>query len=322
MSSATRITWGLERDARREGEILVGGQAVPVVELRGPAPGPTLGVIAGVHGDEVECIDALTAWLADLEIVRGRLLAVPVCHPAALEAGTRHGPDGVDLNRVFPGDPDGSESERLAHAVAGALLPELELLLTLHSWSRSGETVTYVEYPVPAVGADDVTARSRELAHAVGAPYAEGWDWPVGLLPAAAVRAGVASAELEVGGLGRATPEGRIDVVRALEGAARFAGLLDGAPPSESVDVHRDWLTATEPGRAAQRRGLGEAVRRGELIAEVHDLFGQCLQQLTAPQDGVVAIHVTHGHVAPGDPVAVVFAQDRRENGGQDHAAG
>jgi predicted deacylase len=314
------ITWREVSDRRCDGRLAAGGQDLPVVEVRGPEPGPTLGVIAGVHGDEVECIDALGLWLNDITPDRGRVLAVPVCHPAALAAGTRVGPDGVDLNRVFPGDPDGGQTERLARVVVDVILPELDLLLTLHSWSRSGETVTYVEYPLPGTGEAAVVARSRELAHAVGAAYAEGWDWPRGLLPAAAVRAGVPSAELEVGGLGRATARGRGEAIRALDGAARFAGVVAGTPWSGAADVHRHWLTATTTGRAAQRCERGATVAQGDLVAEVHDLHGRCLQQLTATEDGVVAIHVTHGRVEPGDPIAVVFARDRRQDVRKDPA--
>lgn len=321
MTWPAQITWrdGSARH-RRDGVLEAGGQGVPVVELRGGSPGPTLGVIAGVHGDEVECVDALVAWLADATLVRGRLLAVPVCHPAALEAGTRLGPDGVDLNRVFPGVVDGTPTEQLARGVADALLPELDLLLTLHSWHRSGETVTYVEYPLPGTGAPDVVARSRELAHAVGAAYVEGWDWPRGLLPAAAVRAGVPAAELEVGGLGRHTTAGRADAVRAIEGAAQLAGLLDAPPADGGAEVRRHWLNAEVAGRVAQRRERGTPVARGELVAEIHDLHGQPLQHLTAPEDGVVAIHVTYGRVEAGDPVAVVFTRERREDGGGQQA--
>ncbi|HEU4975352.1 MAG TPA: succinylglutamate desuccinylase/aspartoacylase family protein [Baekduia sp.] len=321
MSDVARIVWRPSTGSRRDGRLAAAGQDLPIIELRGAHPGPTLGLVAGVHGDEVECIDALVAWLQHATIDRGRILAVPVCHPAALAAGTRLGPDGVDLNRVFPGDGSGRPTERLAQAVAAHVLPELDLLLTLHSWSRGGDTVTYVEYPRSERG-EAVAARSRELAHAVGAPYAEAWDWPEGLLPAAAVRAGVPAAELEVGGLGRATSAGRADVFRALDGAVRHAELRErpdgGGRPTE---VQRHWLSATAEGRAAQRRERGAAVVRGDVVAEVLDLDGRCLQQLHAPDDGVVAIHVTYGRVEPGDPVAVLFAPDRRENGGESHAS-
>jgi predicted deacylase len=308
-------------DGRRDGVISAPGQDVPIVELRGAAPGPTLGLVAGVHGDEVECIDALAGWLSGVRLQRGRVLAIPVAHPVALAAGTRLGPDGADLNRLFPGDPSGGQTERLADTLARVVFPSLDALLTLHSWSRSGDTATYVEYPA---GTGEVERRSRELAHAVGAAFAEAWDWPAGLLPAAAVRAGIPSAELEVGGLGRATSAGRRDAMRALDGAARFAGLIDGAPARATApaaapaEVRRHWLEARAAGRAAQRVERGAAVRAGEVVAEVHDLHGHPVDELIAPADGVLAIHVTYGRVEPGDPVAVVFEREGGEDGAAD----
>ena len=79
-------------------------------------------------------------------------------------------------------------------------------MLTMHSCSRTGATVPYVEYP--ATGPASAVGRSAKLARSLGVAYVEAYAWDPGLLPAAAVARGVPAVELEVGGLGTATAEG------------------------------------------------------------------------------------------------------------------
>ena len=278
-----------------------------VTEVVGPRAGPTLAIVAGVHGDEVECIALLEDWVADIRLDAGRVLALPVAHPAALRAGTRLGPDGVDLNRVAPGDPSAAQpTVRLAHALTEALSGECDVLVTLHSWSRSGETVPYVEYP--ATGDPAVLHRATELAHHLGLEWAEPWAWPEGLLPAALCRSGVPSVEIEIGGLGRTTPEGHAAGRRALDAALSHLGLVTGpAPAGRAATVDRSWVRAGAAGRVRQLLALGDPVERGQVVAQVRAADGRVVEQLAAEAAGTVAVHVTYGAVEAGEPVAVIF---------------
>src|SRR3954471_10885673 len=89
--------------------------------VRAGAGDPELWVVAGVHGDEVEGMACAEEALQAVRPARGTLVCVPVAHPAALAAGTRRGPDGVDLNRTSPGRPDGGSTERVAHELWSAM---------------------------------------------------------------------------------------------------------------------------------------------------------------------------------------------------------
>jgi uncharacterized protein len=296
---------------RREPTIAVaGGPEVLAIEVRGGRPGHTLAVVAGVHGDEVECIAALEDWVADVHLDAGTVLAIPVANPAALAIGTRLGPDGVDLNRVAPGDAAAvGDSLRLAAALHGALRTA-DAVVTLHSWSRSGETVPYVEFP--AAPASMVATAARELALALGLPWAEPWVWPRGLLPAALVRDGVPAVEVEIGGLGRTTVDGHAIGLQVLDRAVRHLGLRGGgAPPGSTEVVERHWLTAPVDGRVRHSVPLGRRLAAGDPVVAIRNDRGRVAATLEAPTDGVMAIHVTYGHVKAGDPVAVVFTPAR-----------
>ena len=284
------------------------GSTIAIVELEGSRPGPTLAVVSGVHGDEVACLGGLWNWLYGADLISGRVLACPVAHPAALYAGTRLGREGADLNRVFPGDAFGSPTQRLAASLFAELLDGVDALLTMHSWSRTGTTVPYAEYP--ATGPASAVGRSAKLARSLGVAYVEAYAWEPGLLPAAAVARGVPAVELEVEGLGAATAEGEAVAATAIDGAAYWLGIVEGERPASAtpaLEVRRHWLRTTQEGIVRQRRLLGDEVSAGEVVAEICEQTGRVVETLAAPVDGVVAIHLTYGYTTAGSAVAVVF---------------
>jgi predicted deacylase len=261
---------------------------------------PELWIVAGVHGNENEGIACVDDALAALEPTSGTLVGVPVAHPAALRAGTRRGLDDVDLNRVYPGAAEGGPTERVADDLWRLLAGHASALLTLHSWHAEGTTTPYVEH---AAGDD----AGHAFAHALGIPFVEAWDWPTGLLPAAATRAGIVSAEVELGGLGAQTQAMLDTGVSAIAGAMRHLGMLDGQPPRGGRDVRRHVLAAAGEGRVRQLVALGSFVSRDTPIAHVRALGGDVIETLVSPAAGWLAIHNTYGFVAAGGDVAIVF---------------
>jgi uncharacterized protein len=272
--------------------------------VRAGSGDPELWVVAGVHGDEVEGMACAEDALQAVRPATGTLVCVPVAHPAALAAGTRRGPDGLDLNRTYPGRPDGAPTERVAHELWSRMRESRPAaLVTLHSWSRSGSAHPHVEH---ARG----DARGRELAHRLGLPFVLPFDWPDGLLPKVAVAHGIPSVELELAGLGAQTPGSLSRGVRAVAAAAAWLRMLDdpqpdGAAPAEEVE--RVAVAATATGRVRQLRGLGDAVARGDAVCEIRGNDGAVVERIASPVDGWVGVHVTYGRVEPGDDVAMVF---------------
>ena len=195
---------------------------------------------------------------------------------------------------------DGGATERVAQALWRELDGHASALLTLHSWHAEGAATPYVEH---AAGDED----GRALAHALGVPFVEAWDWPPGLLPAAATRAGVVSAELELGGLGAQTPQMRDIGVAAVAGAMRHLDMLAGEPQRGGRDVRRHVLAAGQGGRVRHLLPLGCAVSRGTPLAQVRSLGGGVLETLTSPADGWLAIHNTYGFVHAGEDVVILF---------------
>jgi hypothetical protein len=143
--------------------------------FKAPAPGPTVLIQAGIHGDEVAGVHALAELLeAGPQIHAGRLIVIPVMNPGAYRARERAAPGGLDLNRCFPGDAAAPEYERrLAHMFMDLVLDERPALVaTLHESKKRydpavtpsfGQTIVYGVLPMPPVVNTVVTALNMTL---------------------------------------------------------------------------------------------------------------------------------------------------------------
>lgn len=142
--------------------------------LEGSRSGPTALVQAGIHGDEIAGVHALSELLEEgIRPESGRLLIVPVMNPRAYRARRRAAPGGLDMNRCFPGDAGAEALEpRLARKFMD--LVELErpaLVMTLHESLKRhhpaipasfGQTVVYGVNPMPPI-VQQVVDRLNEM---------------------------------------------------------------------------------------------------------------------------------------------------------------
>ena len=116
-------------------------------ELRGRrGDGPTLGLCAALHGDEAVGVEILfrVRGMLEAQDLRGRVLMLPCANPLSYAATTRNTPlDMTNLNRVFPGDPHGMFTERLADAITSRFLSRVDALVDLHA-GGAYPTVDYV----------------------------------------------------------------------------------------------------------------------------------------------------------------------------------
>ena len=122
------------------------GLLLPVHEIRGDRPGPTVGISAGIHGEEATGVEIVYQFLKtqDLAGLAGRLLVMPVANPFSYAAVSRGTPiDMMNLNRVFPGNAGGHLTEQIAHKMVEDFLKQLDVYVDLHA-GGSTPTVDYV----------------------------------------------------------------------------------------------------------------------------------------------------------------------------------
>jgi hypothetical protein len=148
---------------------------IPAHVFDASEPGPTALVQAGIHGDEIAGVHALQELLEEgVRPARGRLIVIPVMNPPAYRQRQRFVSGGLDLNRVFPGDPAAERYEpRLAHIFMQLVLEERPALIaTLHESKKRydpavvpsfGQTLVYGVDPCPALLRSVVDGLNRDL---------------------------------------------------------------------------------------------------------------------------------------------------------------
>jgi uncharacterized protein len=187
------------------------GLDVPVIEVTGDEPGPRLSVISGVHGCEYASMAGVRRWVAGLtgRRLRGTVTVVPVVNVPAFWTRTPFvvPEDGKNLNRCFPGSPDGTLAERLAFAVFEQVITGSDAFVDAHA----GDLVEALE-PFAMYDGGPAEATARGLATAYGLRYvvrqAPGPRQVVaGSSSGAAAVAGVPAITAEAGGCGLVTED-------------------------------------------------------------------------------------------------------------------
>ncbi|MFE9650739.1 succinylglutamate desuccinylase/aspartoacylase family protein [Streptomyces sp. NPDC006365] len=264
---------------------------IPLTLVNGTRPGPRVVITAGVHGGEFTPIDAAVR-LADLlepGEVRGQVIICPVANPNAVYQGRLNvSPvDGVNINRVFPGDPDGGPTERLAAWLFAHLVDGADVYVDLHCGGIDQVLRDFVGYRL--TGDPDLDKATAELAGSFGIEdvilglTAEG-----GNSHAAAARRGISAVLVEVGALGQRDEATALRRVDGLLRALRHLGVLD--PDDSAPAPIREWVWSA--GVTAEATGLWypEFSFDGDVIGEVAD--GDVLGRIVDPADGTE--HTVH----------------------------
>jgi hypothetical protein len=284
------------------------GLSWPYVTIAGRQDGPLATITAGVHGCEYVSIHAAQRLGRDLDPaeVIGRVLIVPIVSPAMFweRSAFVEPPDGVNPNRVFPGDPNGSYTHALTHYIFSTCIAPADAFIDLHGGDLVEELATFTGYAADA--APDVSARSRAMAEAFGLDFCMGTVDPPGTTSGqsnrVAARHGVAGVLAEAGGNGLLTmPE--VDIlVDGTRRALQVAGNLPGEPDPPPTR-HARWapsLTATVDGFWVCDVRAGQEVRAGQRLGQIVSLLGEPLATYDSSVDGAVVYRTTSAAVKQG----------------------
>jgi uncharacterized protein len=265
--------------------------ALPAFDLTGANDGPHLSLIGGVHGCEYSSIAAVidVARSIDPAELSGRITAVPV---VSMDSFTERSPfvvpaDGKNLNRAFPGDPDGSYTDRLAHDIFTQLIEPDDAFIDLHGGDLVEALEPFALYADP---------HSKDLALAMRLPYVVDYTESDALTGMSVATKGVIA---EAGGAGQLEPHATKLLADGTRNALKHLQMLEGEPepPRSTILTRFEWLFSGPAGFWVATRKTGERVERGTVMGEVRDLYGDTLQTITAPEDGVILFLTTSAAV-------------------------
>ena len=284
--------------------------------------GPTVLVLGGNHGDEYQGQIAIMKLARELtpEMVTGRLILIPSLNFPAARAATRLSPiDGMNMNRAFPGNAEGSVTSQIAHYLTTVLFPMADVVIDIHSGGRSMEFVPCAHmHLVP-----NLDQRRAMLA----AMLAWNSDFAflyadiagTGLLPVEAEQQGKIVVTTEMGGgeaipaaVHRVTQSGLRNVlihVGVLQGREQTRESLGKPPTILTQALHRDdYLLAPESGIFEICFDLESKVEAGQTIGMIHHLErpDRAPEEIVAKSSGYLVTMRAPCLTQQGDCVAVI----------------
>ncbi len=275
---------------------------LPIHRLTGDRPGPTLGMLALIHGDEPLPNAVLRRLLSELDLtaLSGTLLVMPVANPYAFEALSRFTPhDGINLNRYFPGAPDGYVTEQIAHTIVSQFLPQVQYLIDLHSGGIF-PTVDYVY----------LSKLRPEMSLAFGSRLLYSGPGYRGTLSGTAEEKGIPTVVVEIGG---GSLLDRVYIERGVAGACnimKHLGMLDGVPqvPDTQTVVKEMAVLHPHVGGVLYPEipldQLGQVVTGGTVLGRIQSPYNfEELEVLKAPfaRNYMILARGAIARVNPGD---------------------
>jgi predicted deacylase len=262
--------------------------SIPVHVQRGKRDGPTLFVSAAIHGDELNGIEIINRFLKSKNIkrLRGTLIAVPMVNVYGVLSQSRYLPDRRDLNRSFPGSQKGSLAGRIAHLFLNDIVSQCDVGIDLHTGAIHRSNL-------PQVRANLDDPETLEIAKAFGLPVLLNAELRDGSLRQAAGEMGVKMILYEAGEALRYDEFSIRAGVKGIINVMRHIGMLNktqrkGREIKMFVARQSGWVRANESGFIVHVAQLGDHVAQGQVLAIIANPFGEELDRILSPQEGVV----------------------------------
>ena len=300
-------------------EVSAGADAaakIPVIVVNGAKPGPKLALIAGSHGTEYASIIALEriAQSADPAALSGALIIVPLINLASFSEKVPHlNPvDGKNMNRMYPGNPNGTQTERASAAIARQVVEKCDYLIDLHGGDLDENLRQYSYWP--KTGKDQLDAASRAMVLAFGLDHIiiQDSQSPVSgtvSIGRFAEDSGKPTVIAEAGHAGT-TEAGDIEaLVRGCANVMRQLKMLPGVvkPVEHPLWINHITVVSSEQDGIFYPQVVPEAyVQPGMTLGYVTDYFGNKISDVKSPVSGVIIYVCSVPSMKKGNPVAYV----------------
>lgn len=285
-----------------------------IISVTSQHDGPTVAILAGIHGDEYEGVIAALSLARELpgELLSGTVKIVSPAHPAAWQSCSRINPiDDANLARVFPGYQNGSATEQVAHVITEQVIKHADVLIDLHSAGTNFDMPFLCGFNA---GANGWCQESERLANVFNADF----TWHHNGAPnygrslTVAYEQQIPAIYVEGHG-GRSIRKTDLDGYTA--GVRRVLQDLKMIPTAPRVardtirvagDGNTDaGLVASESGYLVTRVNVGDLVSNGDVIAEIIDISGVILSTLLAVQNSYVMLLRRDARVHVGDTICI-----------------
>lgn len=296
--------------------------SLPLLVLNGAADGPTLYMGALIHGDEpagCEVIRRVLREEVDPAQLVGAIVAIPIQNPFAYRSSSYHSlQDGLNANRIFPGDPTETLTNRMVAAISRHALEQADYVIDFHCNSRDSILFNFMR-----VDGSHASRKGLELSTVFGfttvvseaKQHGFGFEERLGgLLADTTLAAGKPTLTVELSPTHNWEQPVLDGGVRGVLNVLKHLEMLPGEPePQLGLPIINEVLgpqlrvTAEAGGLVHPARDVGTWVEEGETVALIRDAWGDVLEEIRSPAAGYVLSFPHHGNHAAATGDIVVF---------------
>ncbi|MEZ9906773.1 succinylglutamate desuccinylase/aspartoacylase family protein [Vibrio breoganii] len=291
--------------------------SLPVHIQRGKRQGPTVFVSAAVHGDELNGIEIIRRLIsANLNIIRGTLIMVPMVNVYGVLNQSRYLPDRRDLNRSFPGSEKGSMAARLAHTLMENIVKHCDYGIDLHTGAIHRSNL-------PQIRADLSDAETKDLAETFGVPVLLNSVLRDGSLREAATSNNTRILLYEAGEALRFDDLSINAGYQGVQNVLMKLGLIRKRRIKRKIEPFiankSEWLRASGSGFVNEMFELGEQVIKGQTLAEIHSPLGELIQKVVSTRSGIIIGKQNIPMVQEGDAMYHIAYFGQNDDGVAEH---
>lgn len=288
---------------------------IPVIVANGVKEGPVLCVNAGCHGDEYEGIEAVIklAQAIKPEKLKGTFIGVPVVNVPSFATGLRVNPfdyEYLDMNRIWPGREDGFITERIAFVYFKEIVRKGDYLIDLHG---GGNTIYMAPHVLYIDTNDEIGKKSKDLAKVFGINLICSMSNrnAAGMLLKATTNIGIPAITVEIGGYQGSMDQRERDVDVAVKGiinVMKHLGMMDGKPklPETQTLLEMRDIHCKNGGILVLTTDIGRRVKKGYVAARILNYFGEEVESIRIPFDGIICGLHTYPLAKPGDWIVFI----------------
>jgi len=270
----------------------------PVLVVNGAKTGPVLCLTAAIHGDELNGIEIVRRIMHDLapENLSGTIIGVPIVNLQGFQRASRYLADRRDLNRYFPGNPEGSSAARIAHSFFQEVISHCHFLVDVHTGSAHRSNL-------PQIRGNLHHPKVAAFAYSFGLPVILHSEGTEGMLRYAAVNAGIPSVTLEAG-KSQTLQETAIQYgVKSIQTLLHKLSMVENGHTQdalESVYYQSTWVRVNQAGILFSRVKLGDRITRNMVLGVVTDPITNSRSEIISPFNGQIIGKAVDQVVMPG----------------------
>lgn len=268
--------------------------------FRSNQPGPTVLIMGGLHGDEINGIQIVRKILEDKildTLISGSVIAIPLLNVFGFINYSRDVPDGKDVNRSFPGSSTGSLASRTASVLTKKVLPNVDVAIDLHTGGAE-------RYNYPQIRYTKKDEKAKKLAEAFGAPYMIEKPWITKSFRKTANQMDISVIVYEAGESVRLDGYAIELGVAGIKRSLKSLGMISDAPNMNHEIrsfTSTGWIRSSEAGLFTWTKQSGSFVSKGEQLGVVHSPHGDRTKRILAPKSGYIIGHNNASVVHNGD---------------------